>query len=80
MRSNLQDAGSRYVIRATPEGVAGRWTHPLLVQAGEVGCTDMNDAQFERAVHEQSNLLIRRAAIARQRRFCGSPLTGFGSI
>ncbi len=36
--------------------------------------------QFDRIVHPQSNLLVRRAHTQSERRFTDEPMTGFGGI
>lgn len=40
---SLREQGFRFVIRAN--GVIN-WTHPALVQPGDIDCTDMSDEYF----------------------------------
>ena len=81
MSATLQDAGMRYVIRSTPEGVTGRWSYPEFIEAGEVDCTDMDDEQFERAVRDME-VLAQAHRKAEARKYSAEPvrITAMGEL
>lgn len=58
-KGSLAHQGFRLVLR----GATCTWAHPLEVQQADQDCTDMSDAEFERAVELQS-LAADRAANA----------------
>lgn len=49
---SLRAEGFRYIHRV---GLGFTWMHPGAVEAGDLDCTDMGDAEFEQTVKENDD-------------------------